>query len=416
MKRLILLTSAALILLSGCNSGSGSDNDGEATNTLAPIATRGTRVTATLEVTRTARPTFTYTPTITPIPPTATNSPTPSPTPPVIGVVTGGQRVNIRSAPDENSERIGVLTPGDGVEVLGVNLDSTWYNIQLEDGTEGWISAGLLRLEPTPTVLPSPTASPDMTALALGTPLPTALFGEGTITPTPPLSVQTPTPPGTPASDTGPGTGAPTEPFLPIRDPEVLNLTRTALAGGGAIATERAVLSPTPTPSGFSPNLPTTPGTATTAAPGAPTGTTAPATSGSPSVRTGVDVFAFCDTPGFGVPPAPTNIAAGSTIDIIWAWFATERRYIDDHVAAVTYEITVNDVPVDWRGLDLPTSPVEGGTFVKYWYVRYGPLQAGQYVIRYRATWSTVVFDGFQNFGPGTANPIEEGSCTITVR
>jgi SH3-like domain-containing protein len=89
--------------------------------------------------------------------PTATRTPLPSPTSTtadeVIGTVSAQQAVNVRQGPGSDFPVVDVLQPGDRVAVIGANEDDSWYNIRLEDGTEGWISAQLLEL-PEARMLP----------------------------------------------------------------------------------------------------------------------------------------------------------------------------------------------------------------------------------------------------------------------
>jgi hypothetical protein len=94
--------------------------------------------------TATATPTATRTPT-----PTDTFTPTPTPLP--IAVVSAQQAVNVRSGPGTNFQPVGTLQPGTRVLVLGASEDGEWLNIVLEDGSNGWVSASLLSIEPTPT-------------------------------------------------------------------------------------------------------------------------------------------------------------------------------------------------------------------------------------------------------------------------
>ncbi len=418
MRRLtLLLLIIGLLILAGCNNN-GSSEDVIPTSTLAPIVTRTVRVSATPFTSPTPLPTRTYTPTVTPIPPTATNTFTPTATEPVIGSVNSLQTVNIREGPGTEFSAIEALVPGTGVEVIGQNTEGTWYEVLLESGERGWISAALLRLQPTTTPFPTFTPSPDLTALALGTPLPTAVLGGGTVTPTPPRSVITPSPAGTATADanassgTGNGTPTSTEPFLPIRDVTALYQTATALAGGISIITPRPNPQATITPTGQSPNSQAPTAGAGTVVPTQAVNT--PVVSGNASTRDGVDVFALCNNPAFGLS-APTNLAAGSTIDIFWAWYMNNPDLIDQHLNAVTYEVRINDQLLEWRQYGIGTRQ-EGNSWVKYWFVPFGPLAAGQYNITYRATWSTAITDGFEQFGPGTRNPVEEGSCTFTVR
>jgi len=121
--------------------------------------------------------------------------------------------------------------------------------------------------------------------------------------------------------------------------------------------------------------------------------------------------------PQFGIP-APSNLAAGSTIDIYWAWFAQQEAQIQDHLNNVSYEVSVNGTPItDINSFRTRVRQVEeGGDYVVYWYVPFGPLAAGEYTIQYRVTWSRPITDGYQFYGPETGTPFEEKSCTFTVR
>jgi hypothetical protein len=423
-RRLSAIVFTGLLVMTACNGGS-SETTTVPTSTLAPLVSLTPRTTATPFITRTPPPTFTPIPSETPIPPTDTLTPSPTITPPVIGIVGGAQRINVREGPGTNYETIDTLVPGTGIEVVYQNPEGTWLNIKMEDGTQGWVSAGLIYIEATSTPFPSMTPSPDLTALALGTPLPTALIGGGSITPTPPRSAVTATPPGTPATPTRTGSPAPTDSFLPVIDIDAINMTATALAGGetvpisppaplatGTIAsvppTADATLpldvTPTLIPLNVSPGA-----TEVAATPVVPT------PSGAATVQQGVDILAMCNDSAFRSPP-PTDLAAGSTVDIFWGWFVTDPEYMDDHLAAVSYEVRINDQLLpNWRRTSSDLIQ-EGDWYVKYWYVRTAPLEAGNYHVTYRATWSEQITDGVSNFGPGTRNLVEEGSCDFVVR
>lgn len=85
----------------------------------------------------------------------STATPEPSATPARTGVVAASsQSVNVRSGPGTGFEVVGTVQPGVRVAILGQNDDGTWQNIQLEDGTQGWVSTALLRL-PQPTETPA---------------------------------------------------------------------------------------------------------------------------------------------------------------------------------------------------------------------------------------------------------------------
>ena len=302
-------------------------------------------------------PTLTETPPPSPTsPPTATSSPTPPPTstetPLVFGAIRSRQRVNVRKGAGVDFSIFESLAPGSDVQVLGQNEDNTWYNIKLDNGDEGWVRADLLFIEDTPT--PVPTAS-------------------ATVDPADEV----------PMSD------------APLVDVDSIYLTATALAGDS-----------------------------TTAVPASPTATASPTAAAdiieAPTrlanvPRVGVDVFAFCNDSRYGTLP-PRDLAAGSSIEIFWAWYATTDAYLQQHISNASHELRVNGVQIaNVNQFRLPAR-TEGRDRVIYWYVPFGPLDAGDYQITYRVTWQNPISDGYSAFGPGAATEFEEESCTFVVR
>lgn len=384
-------------------------------NTLAPLVTLTPRMTATPAISRTPLPTLTLTPSITPIPPTQTNTHTPSPTPPIMGIVVSLQTVNVRVGPGANFSAFVALTPGTGVQVIGQDATGRWYNIRMDDNREGWINAPLLRIDPTNTPFPSLTPLPNQTQAAFETLLPTALIGGITVTPSQPdlgAATATLTLPDMPPTSTIAGqSGAPvvTTPDLPIIDFNPIHGTSTALA---------AVLG-TPIPTSAAP-LPTTAPVDTSAGTTAPIPTSstpivAPTTSGEPVIQVGVDLYANCDAPPSASLRAPANIAAGSTGEIYWYWYARTQEQINDHLAAARYEITLNGQPLR-RPMDFAQPVRHPRDYVVDFFYPTGTLAAGTYKIEYRVTWSRQIYDGYNYFGPGTNTLEETGTCTFVVR
>jgi hypothetical protein len=283
------------------------------------------------------------------------------------------------------------LAPGTGFTIIATDTTGAWYNVRLDEGDEGWISATLVRIQPSPSPIPSLTSTPDLTLMAQGTPLPTSLLGGQPITPTPPRSVVTPSPVGG-ATEESEQTG------VELPDLEAIAQTATALVNIGlpASGTTRPLGGPTGGP------LPSRSGT-----PGS--------SSGNVSTQQGVDVLAYCDDPSYGSPP-PTNLASGSTIDIFWSWYAATPELIQDHIDAVTYDVRLDGRALsNWRQYAVALRQ-EGGRYYQYWFVPAGPLSSGEHTITYNVTWSEAISDGFDEFGPGTGNISQSGSCTFTVR
>lgn len=451
MRKTALLLLVIVLSAAACAPRPVVTSSGVPTATLAPIVSQTPRLTATLVPTRTPIPTFT------PIPPTPTttltpsDTPTPTEPPPIIGVVNSVQSVNVRSGPDVSFSAIEALQPNSDVEVIGQSSDGRWFNIKLDNGDEGWIAVSLLLLRPTPTAFPTLTPTVDETAIALGTVFPTAVIGGNAITPTLPASLISPTPvlpvtrdPDAPTPtprvilspqpsptprladlDSTPilltYTPTPTitpvpslpvdESVLPVIDIAAINATATALAGAPIFPTATPTTTPAPEREA---NLIITPDGGSILDRATPEPDVPAPQSDTATVQEAVDVLAYCDDPSFNAP-APDNLAAGSTVDIYWTWYASEEDYMQQHLDAATYEIRINDTPL--RNIDQYRLPAQesGDGLVVYWYAPVGPLVADEYTITYRVTWSEQIFDGYNFYGPGSTYAVEEGSCTFNV-
>ena len=349
------------MILAGCGTAAVSTP----TDVPSPTASPTARPTASPTDTAAPSPTPTarLTPSPTSPPPTATETPMPTAAPTVFGVIRSRQRVNVRRGPGVEFATFESLAPGAGVQVVGQNEAETWYSVKLASGDEGWVSADLLFMEDAPTV--SPTAALAETAA------PSAAIDDASPT----------------AADAPPLFDA------PIVDLNVVYLTATALVSDAA---------------------PTEDGADTDGAAISDEVIEAP-TRAANARRSGVDVFAFCNDSSHGVAP-PTNLRAGSSIEIFWAWYATDDAYLRQHIANASHELRVNGLRI--ANVDQFRMPArtQGRNRVLYWYVPFGPLEAGDYSITYRVTWRHAISDGYDSFGPGTATEFEEESCDFVAR
>lgn len=385
------------------------------TDTLQPIPSMTQRVTATIRPTNTDIPTFTPTATVTLVPPTASNTPTATLIPTVVGIVNAINRINVRSGPDATSEIITSLPAGTGVQIIGQNEDFTWYNIRIlddEDLTEGWMASRFIFVENTPTPFPTATASPDLTALFLGTPLPATQLVPGRATATPPSQVRT----GTAVS--GRATIPPVEtqgalPGVPTIDNSAIFQTATALAGG--------ISSPTPRSDDATATEDRTVGVDETQPP-TPLGdvdasvTETVSASATPTGRE-VRVFAYCDDETFALDlrTVPT-IRSGDSLEIWWGWIASTEDQVLDHIENSNLELSVNGETIpDANDFVGEVQVLGGSSYIAYWEVPFGPLDSGDYVITYQVTWDQAIYDGTAFYGPETANPFEQHSCSFSV-
>ena len=375
ISRMVVVALALSMALIACSLEALLPSTATLSPTITPIPPTAT---ASATTTPSPMPTATFTATDTPtLTATATDTPTPTPTPTVFALVRSRRRVNIRSGPGIRFAASGSLAPGSGVQVIGQSEDGDWYQVRLEDGAEGWVSASLLLIEDAPPPFAAVASEGEAQRLSEETRIVVEIGGE---------------------ADEADSTADDIIVInVPIADIDSMNMTATVLVGAGLTATADAA-TPIPDDSSSSPTAE------------APLATLSPATP-----QFDVKVFAFCNDPSFGIA-APSDLRSGSTIKVFWAWFASTDGYLRQHTSNATHELRVNGDAVRNVNQYRLNPSRSGNQHAVYWFVPYGPLDAGEYLITYRVTWRNPISDGYQPFGPGTATEFEEESCNFTVR
>ncbi len=137
--------------------------------------------------------------------------------------------------------------------------------------------------------------------------------------------------------------------------------------------------------------------------------TVAPSEIGTVNIRAGQD--------NLGCRPVD-SADSDETVSIFWSWVARTPEQIQDHIDHVEYEILLDGRLLStWRQynvvLDRDTS--EGNLPSVYWYVPVGQLPIGEHTLSYRVTWNEAIFDGDDNYGPGTDITEETGECTFII-
>lgn len=139
------------------------------------ITPRAVAVTATFDLppvqpSATSSDTPTPTETFTPTP-----SPTMSPTPSGDAVVTNGAGANLRSGPGTQFEPpLALLPAGAPLYLIGISMDSQWYQARTADGTLGWVSVEMVQTHQTDVYLPimwMPTPTPQPVVMATAQPV-----------------------------------------------------------------------------------------------------------------------------------------------------------------------------------------------------------------------------------------------------
>lgn len=123
-------------------------------------------------------------------------------------------------------------------------------------------------------------------------------------------------------------------------------------------------------------------------------------------------LFAECDN--FLPAAAPGIIYDNDNIVIFWSWFAKTAAQVQDHIAKAQYDVKLNTAPL----VEVGTSDIQklGSNYWVFYTANIGNLAPGQYGVAFKLTWSEVHFDGYDDYGPDTANPSQSGTCTFTIQ
>ncbi|RMF78877.1 MAG: hypothetical protein D6737_13330 [Chloroflexi bacterium] len=123
-------------------------------------------------------------------------------------------------------------------------------------------------------------------------------------------------------------------------------------------------------------------------------------------------IFAECDA--FKPGADPGLLYDTDPITIFWSWFAATPELVTDHLNTAIYSVKLNTAPV----IDVLTSPIEqrGDNYWVFWTSTVGPLRPGHYEIEFKLDWTQPISDGFDEFGPGTANPRVRSLCNFDVQ
>jgi hypothetical protein len=124
-----------------------------------------------------------------------------------------------------------------------------------------------------------------------------------------------------------------------------------------------------------------------------------------------VNILAYCRQKN----TRPTSPTTNDKVNIWWSWFVARPEYMQEHLDHATYAVRLDgELLENWETYGSEMKQ-EGGLWYIYWYYPVGKLSAGEHEVSFLLSWDEPINDGFKQFGPGTPNETDEGSCTFTV-
>lgn len=122
-------------------------------------------------------------------------------------------------------------------------------------------------------------------------------------------------------------------------------------------------------------------------------------------------IFAECNAYPVALPGV---VYDNDDVVVFWSWFARTVDQVQQHIDTVNYSVTF------YFQLPLPhvvRTEIQriGSLYWVFYYSRLGNLRPGHYYINYLVTWDEPINDGFDNYGPGTENPVLNSGCGFDI-
>lgn len=122
-------------------------------------------------------------------------------------------------------------------------------------------------------------------------------------------------------------------------------------------------------------------------------------------------VFAECEDYDVAEPGV---IYDNDNVIVFWSWYSRTEAQMLDHIANANYSVTY------YQTLPLPNPittdvRVSGGLYWVFYYSVLGNLRPGQYYIEYKVSWDEPIYDGYDEYGPGTDYPELVSGCEFNV-
>lgn len=127
------------------------------------------------------------------------------------------------------------------------------------------------------------------------------------------------------------------------------------------------------------------------------------------------NVVAACDI--YGDRPQLGQILAGQSISFVWSWYAKTPQQVLDYLDTALFQLSLDAQSLRPWIFITQTTPdsVNDNNPTVYLYAPIGTITAGNHASQLVVTWTRTIHDGFSDFGPGTAQETDGGTCNFGV-
>lgn len=124
-------------------------------------------------------------------------------------------------------------------------------------------------------------------------------------------------------------------------------------------------------------------------------------------------IFAECDQ---YEAANPGLIYDTDTLTVFWSWFASTPELVQQHIDNAIYEVGIFDSVPFVEPVIVSDIVQRGRNYWVFYTISAGNAKPGSYPIEFKLSWANPISDGYDDYGPGTANERINGTCAFTVR
>ena len=103
-------------------------------------------------------------------------------------------------------------------------------------------------------------------------------------------------------------------------------------------------------------------------------------------------------------------------IRVFWSWYAQTAEQVQDHINTAQYSATLNSLSIPAEISEIKQIPGSLDWWVFYTANFGGKWEPGVYDIGFAVGWSQAISDGYEEFGPGTANERLGSRCRFRIQ
>lgn len=113
---------------------------------------------------------------------------------------------------------------------------------------------------------------------------------------------------------------------------------------------------------------------------------------------------------------SPVYVDRGRPVILVWTWTALRADQVQDHIEAARYQIYLDGQLIEAQDQSEIEYDSQQQVYKVSWFAEVGTLPAGEHLAERYLSWTHLISDGWNTYGPGGEIETEYHNCLIIVR